>query len=419
MAAPKKFRVRERMNRDGSATFYARFTDQHGIRREFPLGRTPDWNARLAQREVEHIQADVERGMWSPKPGRSADPQRLLFADMAYDWWHNKIAGRKALRTQAAYKAELTGHLVPFFGGMAVAAITKYDIDTFTARADQKGLSAAYINSQVQLLGQILDLAMDWYDNILPANPARGKHRRVEGRKSPDEDRWLTADQVELLLRAARELDKSAKRDEYQRLGRESAIGCLCFSGLRNTELCELTWDRVKFDRRIIQPGGTKTETANRDVNIVDGLLPLLIAHRNQTRYRNAADPVWPTANGKHRNKDLLNRRIVQPVVMKARELIQEDEERSSRTGEPRRIDVVLPSRITPHTFRRTFCGFATEETQDPYYVQQQMGHRDAKFTYRVYNRVRSWTGERDPRVLAWMNRPQRDAPTSRLRLAE
>jgi integrase len=418
MPAPKKFLTRERINKDGSTTFYARFTDQHGIRREFPLGRAPLWNATLADREMEHIKADVERGTWSPRPERSADPQKLLFSDMAYDWWDSKIAERKAVNTQTAYKAELDGHLMPFFGPMAVAAITKHDVDRFVQGGVKMGLAPSYINSQVQLLGQILDLAMDWYDSILPANPARGKQRRVQDKKTPDEERWLTPDQVELLLHAAKALDQSAAREDYKRLGRESLIACLCFSGLRNTELCELRWADVDFQRRIIQPGGAKTEAASRDINIVDGLLPLLISHRNQTPYARKVDPVWPTANGKYRDKDNLNRRIVQPVVKKACDLVAEDEEKA-KTGEPRKMDVVLPARITPHTFRRTFCGFATEESKDPYYVQQQMGHKDATFTQRVYNRVRSWVGEPDPRVLQWMQRPQRDAPERRLHLAK
>lgn len=418
MAARKTFRVREHRNSDGSTTYYARFTDQHGRRREFPLGRTPDFNTKLAEREMEHIRADVERGVWTPHT-RRAEPRTVLFRDMAYDWWDNKVAERKAENTQRAYKAELEGHLVPFFGDMTVASITKHDVDRFVQRGVKRGLKAAYINSQLQRLGQILDLAMDWYDDILTANPARGRQRRVPERKAPDADRWLSADQVELLLVGAATLDSSAKREEYRRLGRESLIACLCFSGFRNTELCEVTWADVDFLRRIIRVPGTKTGAASRDINIVDGLLPLLLAHRNQTPFPHASDTVWPTARGTRRDKDNLNRRVVQPVVKKARAMILEDAANSEATGEARRIDLVLPKEITPQTFRRTFCGFATEESKDPYYVQQQIGHTDPKFTQRVYNRVRSWTGEPDPRVLAWMKRPVRDAPQSRLRLAE
>ena len=408
MAAPKKYRVRTRRNADGSTTLYARFTDQHGIRREFPLGRTPEWNLDRAEGQMRHIQTDVERGTWSPRSEHASDPQRLLFGPMAVEWWEAKVAGQSAERTQAAYKAVLDGHLMPFFEKMAVAAITRYEVDRFVQRGltkTPKPLSAAYINSQVRLLAQILDLAIDWYEGILPANPARGRGRRVPDRKTHEADRWLDAAQIELLLKAAKELDHSAAREDYKRLGRESLIACLCFSGLRNTELCELTWNDIDFQRRIIQPPGTKTEAAGRNINIVDGLLARLNSHRDQTPYPQKTAPVWPTANGRHRDKDNLNKRIIQPVVAKARSLIAEDEEKAN-AGEARKIDVALPARITPHTFRRTFCGFAAEATKDPFYVRDQMGHTDARFTLRVYSRVQSG-GDSDARVVRWMRRQQ------------
>jgi integrase len=57
------------------------------------------------------------------------------------------------------------------------------------------------------------------------------------------------------------------------------------------------------------------------------------------------------------------------------------------------------------------------ERGLNPHYVQGQMGHTDPKFTQRVYNRVKEWTGQPDPRVLAWMGRPAPEARESRLRL--
>jgi integrase len=406
VAAPKKFRYRRHVKKDGSTSYYARFTDQHGVRRETRLGSTPTWNDELAATAMGHIQADVERGTWAPTTGRRTNPQRLIFEDLAYDWWDARIAGRKADRTQEAYRAELDGHLMPYFGPMAVAAITKHDVDSFVQSRVKRGLAPAYINSQLNLLGQILEVGMDWYEGILATNPARGKQRRVEGKKTTEPERWLEANHVELILLAARTLDRAAARADYRLLGRESLVAGLCFAGLRNTELCELTWADIDVDKRIIRVGGGKTPSASRDITIVDGLVGLLRAHQNETPYPRQTDPVWPTATGKHRDKDNLNRRMVQPVVTKARELADETQESAPAEGVAPK-EVVLPAHITPHTFRRTFCGFATEEAKDPYYVQMQMGHRSAQFTQRVYNRVRSrWSGVSDPRVLAWMQRP-------------
>ena len=355
---------------------------------------------------------------------------------MTYDFWKN-CSRQEGQPHPAGVQARGGAHLIPFFGNMRVAAITSRDVDAFIAEQLGKGLSKSYVESHVQRLGQVLELAREWYDDppILRENPARGRPVEVSTPQDPDADRWLNADQAELLLHAAQLLDVGrpqtrvhrlsgkvyviGPRRAYTRLGREAIIGALTFSGLRATELCELTWSRIDFQRRLILTGGTKTQNASRDINITDGLLALLIAHRNQTPYKAQNDPVFATAKGTIRDKDNLNERIIQPVATMARELIAEDEAKSSTTGEGRDIDIVLPADITAHTFRRTFCGFCTEVEKDPDYVRGQMGHADPKFTQRVYNRVRQWSGEPDPRVGAWMKRQLAAAPQSRLRLAK
>jgi integrase len=436
MAARKTFKLRPRRRANGETTWYARFTDQDGVRREPPLGMTPHMDELAALKALEHIQADVERGVWKPPEPSSrlnVNPDTLLFSDMAFDWWAEKIEGRKAERTQQAYEVELRLHLMPYFGKRRVATITRKDVDKFVSAQLRNGLSPSYVNSQLIRLGQILDLAMKWHPEILPRNPAYDKDSRAEAQHDPDEDRWLDADHVELLLHAARLLDtgqpqtrrhpKTGKvftigpRAAYCRIGREAIIACLCFSGLRATELCELKWSAVNLDRRTIFVPGTKSKNAGRTVNIVDGFLPLLIAHYNASPFNRKTDPLFPTAKGTKRNKDNLRQRVVDPVVTKAHALIAEDERRAAKTGEPRRMDVDLPADITPHTGRRTFCGFCTEVERDPDYVKGQMGHADPKFTQRVYNRVRDWGGAPDPRVLAWMERPEPQARPSRLRL--
>ncbi len=407
MPAPKKFLVRERSNGGGTTTFYARFTDQNGTRQEFKLGRSPEWNADRAAREVAHIRADVERNTWSPHPNGGPSPQAIPFNKMAHEWWEKKIVEKKALATQAAYQAVVVKHLEPYFEAQPISTITPKDIDDFSSQEVSRGLKTSYINSHIRILGAILDTAMDWYEGVLPRNPARGQARYLSDEKVQDPDRWLNADQVELLLRAARHRDATSPRADYRRIGRESLIACLCFSGLRSSELCALTWHDVDCEQRILYGPGTKTDAAAREINIVDGLLPHLDRRRSETPYPEKHHLVWPTANGEPRDKDNLNRRVVQPVVEQARAFIAEDRKRSEQ-GDARQLDVLLPERLTPHTFRRTFCGFATEVEKDPFYVQAQMGHANPAFTQRLYNRVRTRASDPDPRVRQWLARPQR-----------
>ena len=64
MARPKSFRLRTKLLADRRVATYARFTDQHGVRHELLLGY--DLEAEKAEQMLEHIKADVERGMWKP-----------------------------------------------------------------------------------------------------------------------------------------------------------------------------------------------------------------------------------------------------------------------------------------------------------------------------------------------------------------
>lgn len=42
----------------------------------------------------------------------------------------------------------------------------------------------------------------------------------------------------------------------------------------------------------------------------------------------------------------------------------------------------------TPHSLRRTYASLRAALRDDPIYIAEQMGHRDARFTFRVYQRA-------------------------------
>ena len=64
MGGPKAFRLRTKTLADRRVATYARFTDQHGRRHEPLLGY--DLEPEPAERLLENITADVERGIWKP-----------------------------------------------------------------------------------------------------------------------------------------------------------------------------------------------------------------------------------------------------------------------------------------------------------------------------------------------------------------
>jgi hypothetical protein len=89
MPRPKRFNVRTRTLADGRSATYARFTDQHGVRREPLLGY--DLDPRTSQQLLGHIKTDVERGQWKPPaPAVASEIDDPTFWEFASDWWAAK-----------------------------------------------------------------------------------------------------------------------------------------------------------------------------------------------------------------------------------------------------------------------------------------------------------------------------------------
>jgi integrase len=43
---------------------------------------------------------------------------------------------------------------------------------------------------------------------------------------------------------------------------------------------------------------------------------------------------------------------------------------------------------VSPHSLRRTYASLRAARGDDPVYIAEQLGHRDARFTFRVYQRA-------------------------------
>jgi integrase len=44
--------------------------------------------------------------------------------------------------------------------------------------------------------------------------------------------------------------------------------------------------------------------------------------------------------------------------------------------------------KISPHSLRRMYASLRAALRDDPVYIAEQLGHRDARFTFRVYQRA-------------------------------
>jgi integrase len=112
---------------------------------------------------------------------------------------------------------------------------------------------------------------------------------------------------------------------------------------------------------------------------MVPRLYETLLEHRAEFAY-GPNDPVFATRSGTRNTPDNVRARIVAPVHIQANELL----------GAARLSPI---AHLTPHTLRRTFASILAELGVPPRRAMYLLGHRDPKFTMRVYQQVLNMGG--------------------------
>ena len=284
-------------------------------------------------------------------------------------------------------------------------------------------LGAASIRKLLDALAAILDDAVE--DGYIARNPARGKRMRVRVPKPPRS--FLELDELQALIDAAAGQDATVARARAdapagetarkvarlmsrgmrqtdiaaelglakatvnyhaRRLGAEGpavyagrafVVRVLGYSGVRNSELCDLRIRHV----RLHDPAGArfhipdaKTEAGIRVVEMSPDLAEAFVEHLD--RMRRAGHPTGPddyvvqnTRGGR------LSRQRVAAIVRQA--AVAATAARASLGLPP------LPV-TTPHSLRRTYISIALLANHfDVKWVMSQVGHADSKMTLDVY----------------------------------
>jgi integrase len=384
-------------------SFALRFS-AYGKREYLTLGRPEDgWTRPMAERELATVLRDVELGVWQPpRPQQPQQPQQdPRFLEFASDWFALKRF-ELAANTARSYRNDLTKHLLPFFAEHRLSEITVAEVDRYRqekvtqasrlAAAAKKGktptaqvvdrlgrryprrvrpLSNRSINMHLFLLAQILEVAVE--HDLIPANPAKGRRRRLKVSK-PRPVYLDSAEHIQVLLEAADELDRDAAS---RTTGRRAAIALLMLGGPRATAGGALLERDVDLANGRFMVAQDKTDAGVREVDMLPLLREILIEYRAQKIEEGLPtgtdDPLLITATGKPRDRHNIRQRVVGPVVAKAEELLAE------RGGQP------LPQGISPHKLRHTFASVLIAIGKDPAYVMHQLGHTDPLFTLRVY----------------------------------
>src|SRR3954451_12462385 len=284
-------------------------------------------------------------------------------------------------------------------------------------------LGPSSIRKLLDTLAAILDDAIE--DGHIERNPARGRRMRVRVPKPPRA--FLELDELNALIDAAAEQDApatpakvvAARGDTAPRvaagrsrgvsqaeiateLGRAKAtvsyharrLGAatpvayagrafiarvLGYSGVRNSELCDL---RIR-DVRLHDPAGArfhipdaKTESGIRIVEMSPDLAEAFVSHLDRLRRAGSPAGLDDYVVQNLRSGRLSRQRVAQ--------IIREATERATETRRDRGLPP-LP-KATPHALRRTYISIALLANGfDVKWVMSQVGHADSKMTLDVY----------------------------------
>jgi integrase len=376
VARPPTGAIVERQGKDGTARFAIRFRVP-GLGRQY---QTLDVRTKAeAERELAHTLADVERGLWQPP--RSApiveEPKlEQTVHEFASEWYRHRELEGLAPRTLDDFRWALSGHLLAFFGSYPLSAVTPQLVDRFThekvaerqrletardaakARGEtfaERGLSNRSINHVVQVLGQVLEAAVDY--ELLASNPATGKRRRLRAEQPARP--WVEPEQLMALLNSA---------TGSGRVLLVLLAGC----GLRIGEALALRWSDVDLGSATLYVRKSKTAAGVREVHLTPAVREELVLWRSDTGDTKATDLVLCTSTGRRFWPSNLRRDVLFPAIARANARLEQ-------------LEIVPIGHLTFHSLRRTYASLRCVCGDDPRYTADQLGHTDPKFTFRVY----------------------------------
>lgn len=400
MGRPKKGSVRQKPVTGGRLAYYARFTDQFGTRHELLLGHSPDWTRTRAEEEVRFIVAQVERGVWELPRKQRPTEANPIFLDFASDWLARRGKEGLSSKTMEWYKWGLTCHLLPYLGEYRLSEIDARVVDSLRdhllskewdpSRDGRSGrrLAPRTVNDCISILASILDVAVDYPDVPLSANPATGKRRRAKVAKGDPIGRWLEYDAVKALLDAGYDMDNGAGSAQHP-LGRDAVLGLMFLGGLRVSETGFLRRQHVIWERAVLRLPDSKTQAGHRDIPMLRMLFDLMSSWWIRHPDPRPSALLVPTLRGTPRNRSNVRANILRPVREHADRLLSE------QGFDP------LPTGLTNHDGRRTALTWWAEAGHDPRTIMDWAGHEDPGLTLRIYQKARH--RPKDPRIVAAM----------------
>jgi integrase len=218
----------------GEGTYYLRYTDVSGRKRQHKIGGASDISCAAARKAAQRLRSEVVLG-GDPAAAKAEARATPTFAEIAEQ--HITYA-RLHLRSYDDVESIHRIHLLPKFGKKRVTEITRPAVSQFLAEKRASGLAPVTVEKIRVIMGRCYQLAAQEGVPGCDKNPCRGIKRPqlVFAR-----ERFLTAEEAARLKAAA----ASSRNTQLKPI-----VELLLLTGARKRELLDAKWEHVDLGRR-------------------------------------------------------------------------------------------------------------------------------------------------------------------------
>lgn len=360
------------LRQKSNGVYSARYVDRFGNRKE------------IYDRSLAELKRKLNTALYDDANGNNVEDNSITLSQWFKSWI--EIHKYKVIRnnTKMYYTQLYTKHIEPFLGKKKIKDITQLNIKALLKELDQKGYHYETKNKVRIMLLDMFDKAM--VDNYVLKNPCKGIRLARDEKK--DMRVFSREEQAEFF--------ECSKGTFYDNL-----FVVAVSTGLRQGEICALTWDDIDFDKKEISVTKTllyqklegdtqkefhlnppKTRTSKRTVPIskqCETALKKQYIQRNNVMARKSAKPLEGFENLLFTTK--YGTPICNQILLDAIKRIIE--EINLCRDELEQFEI-----FSPHCFRHTFATRCFEAGIQPKTVQTYLGHATLQMTMDLYTSV-------------------------------
>ncbi len=360
------------LRQKSNGVYSARYVDRFGNRKE------------IYDRNLVELKRKLNTAIYDDAKGNNIEDNSIILSQWFKSWI--EIHKYKVIRnnTKMYYTQLFAKHIEPSLGEKKLKDITQLNIKTLLKELDQKGYHYETKNKVRIMLLDMFDKAM--IDNYVLKNPCKGIRLARDEKK--DIRVFSREEQAEFF--------ECSKGTFYDNLFTVAVL-----TGLRQGEICALTWDDIDFEKKEISVTKTllyqklegdiqkefhlnppKTKTSKRIVPIskqCEMALKRQYIQRNNVMARRSSKPLpgfenllFTTKFGTPICNQILSdaiKRIIDEINLCRDELEQFES-------------------FSPHCFRHTFATRCFEAGIQPKTVQAYLGHATLQMTMDLYTSV-------------------------------